>query len=127
MAVAIPFDHLPDEIVVEATIAGVPMVALWQPGTSAALEAPNIEAPNIEDGRNIGAAGAFRAELNGGSARFAARDRAIYDIETDSRWNALGAAVEGPLTDTRLEPLVSGTHFWFIWSIFKPGTTVLAE
>ena len=37
-----------------------------------------------------------------------------------------------PLAGTRLEPLVSGTHFWFIWSffwfiwsIFKPDTIVL--
>ncbi len=121
-AVAIPFERLAVEIVVEATVGGVPVVALWQPGTNAALDTRRLE-----DGRDIGAAGAFRAEVEGTPARFEARDGGIYDTATGSRWNVLGAAVEGPLTGIRLEPVVSGTHFWFIWSIFKPDTNVLSE
>lgn len=120
--VAIPFDRLANEVVVETTLEGIPVVALWQPGTNAALDARSIE-----DGRDIGAAGAFRAEIDGRPARFEAREGAIYDSDTGSRWNVLGTAVEGPLTGKRLQPLVSGTHFWFIWSVFKPDTTVLVE
>ena len=121
-AVAIPFDRLADEVVVHATVGGIPIVALWQPGTNAALDARDIP-----DGRDIGAAGAFRAEVDGSAITFEARDGAIYDTATGSRWNVLGAAVEGPLAGARLEPVVSGTHFWFIWSIFKPDTSVLVE
>lgn len=121
-AVAIPFDRLSNEVVVEATVGGIPVVAFWQPGTNAALDARSIP-----DGRDIGAAGAFRAEINGAPVRFEARDGAIYDSATGSRWNLLGSAVDGPLAGTRLEPVVSGTHFWFIWSIFKPDTSVLAR
>ncbi|MGE3796005.1 MAG: DUF3179 domain-containing protein [Dehalococcoidia bacterium] len=121
-AVAIPFERLSDEVVVEATVGGIPVVALWQPGTNAALDTSSIP-----DGRDIGAAGAFRAEINGAPVRFEAREGQIYDTGTGSRWNVLGTAVEGPLAGTRLEPLVFGTHFWFIWSIFKPDTNILSE
>jgi len=121
-AVAIPFDRLADEVVVHATVGGIPIVALWQPGTNAALDARDIP-----DGRDIGAAGAFRAEVDGSAITFEARDGAIYDTATGSRWNVLGAAMDGPLAGTRLEPVVSGTHFWFIWSIFKPDTSILVE
>lgn len=121
-AVAIPFDRLAAEVVVEATVGGMSVVALWQPGTNAALDARSIP-----DGRDIGAAGAFRAEVDGRPITFEARDGLIYDTATGSRWNVLGTAVEGPLTGTRLDPIVSGTHFWFIWSIFKPDTSILVE
>lgn len=121
-AVAIPFDRLSQEVVVETSVSGVPIVALWQPGTNAALDERSIT-----DGRDIGSAGAFRAEVDGAPVRFEARDGAISDVGTGSRWNVLGTAVEGPLAGTRLEPLVSGTHFWFIWAVFKPDTVVLSE
>ncbi|MGE3961754.1 MAG: DUF3179 domain-containing protein [Dehalococcoidia bacterium] len=121
-AVAIPFDRLSQEVVVETSVGGVPVVALWQHGTNAALEAGAVR-----DGRDIGSAGAFRADVDGVPVRFEARDGAIFDTGTGSRWNVLGTAVEGPLAGTRLEPLVSGTHFWFIWAVFKPDTVVLVE
>jgi len=121
-ALAVPFERLSDEVVVETTVGGIPVVAFWQAGTNAALDTSSIP-----DGRDIGAAGAFRAEIDGTPVRFEAREGQIYDTGTGSRWSVLGTAVEGPLAGTRLEPLVSGTHFWFIWSIFKPDTNVLTE
>ena len=56
---------------------------------------------------------------------FEARDGAIVDVGTGSTWNVLGQAVEGPLAGSQLEPVVSGSHFWFAWSVFKPGTRVI--
>jgi len=121
-AVAFPFDALSERVVIDATVGGASIVAFWQPGTLSALNRGSIASS-----QDVGAAGAFIAELEGVPIAFESRDGAIYDTETDSRWNVLGAAVEGPLEGERLEPVVSGSHFWFIWSIFLPDTRVITE
>ena len=121
-AVAIPFEVLSEHVVMHETVGGEPVVAFWQPGTATALGTQVIPA-----GSDIGAAGAFLAVLDGNALEFEARDGAIVDLGTGSRWNVLGAAVEGPLAGARLEPVNSGSHFWFAWSVFKPHTRVVAE
>lgn len=93
----------------------MPVVALWQPGTSTALDASVIV-----KGRDVGAAGAFVATLDGAPITFTERRGSIYDLRTGSRWNAAGGGVAGPLKGARLQPIVSGGHFWFAWSVFKP-------
>lgn len=35
------------------------------------------------------------------------------------------SATSGVLAVTALEPVVSGNHFWFSWSIFRPNTKVI--
>ena len=79
----------------------------------------------IVGSRNVGAAGAFVPVLNGERLTFEERDGAIVDAGTGSTWNVLGQAVEGPLAGSQLEPVVSGSHFWFAWSVFKPETRVI--
>lgn len=51
-----------------------------------------------------GSAVAFRRELDGRELTFEARDGAVFDAETDTRWNLLGEAVEGPLAGRTLAP-----------------------
>lgn len=119
---AFPFDALSDRVVIHSTAAGVPVVAFWQPGTAAALDTSRIV-----QGRDVGAAGAFVARIDGVDVSFEARDGVIVDAETGSEWNVLGVAVAGPLAGQRLEPLQAGSHFWFVWSIFKPDTRVVTR
>lgn len=121
-AVAFPFEVLSERIVMHETVGGQPLVAFWQPGTATALDTQIIPA-----GPDIGAAGAFLPVLDGRPLDFEARDGAIVDIGTGSQWSVLGAAVAGPLTGARLEPVTSGSHFWFAWSVFKPHTRVVAD
>lgn len=120
--VAIPFGMLKDRVVVHAEVGSVSVVALWQPGTSTALDASVIV-----KGRDVGAAGAFVATLDGAPITFTARRGSIYDLRTGSRWNAAGVAVTGPLKGARLQPVVSGSHFWFAWSVFKPHVRLITE
>jgi len=55
-------------------------------------------------GPRVGAAAAFRRDLDGRHLTFRSDERGVFDRETGSRWNALGEAVEGPLAGRRLAP-----------------------
>ena len=70
-------------------------------------------------------AGAFIPEAGGRRLTFEVRDGAIVDRETGSTWNVLGLATDGPLAGSTLEPVLSGNHFWFAWSVFEPETRVV--
>ena len=119
--IAFPFSVLSESILLEAESAGQAVVAFWQPGALSALDEAFIIA-----GRNIGAAGAFLPIINGAPATFEVRDGLIVDTATGSEWNVLGRSTAGPLEGTQLEAVVSANHFWFAWSVFKPGTRVIA-
>jgi len=116
--VAIGFDTLAQRHVIHFESGGIPVVAFWQSGTTTALDVPRIA-----DAREVGSATAFHPRLNGEFIEFEARTGAIFDTATGSRWSVAGVA--GPLEGARLEPVVSGNHFWFAWSVFKPHTRVL--
>ena len=105
---------------IEAEVGGVEIVAFWQPGALSPLDQEFIIAS-----RNVGAAGAFIPEAGGRRLTFEVRDGAIVDRETGSTWNVLGLATEGPLQGATLEPVLSGNHFWFAWSVFEPETRVV--
>ena len=111
---------LSELVVIEAEIGGQAVVAFWQPGALSALDDAFIVGS-----RNVGSAGAFIPVLDGERLAFEQRDGAIVDIGTGSTWNVLGQAVDGPLAGSQLEQVVSGSHFWFAWSVFKPETRVI--
>ncbi len=111
---------LSELVVIEAEIGGQPVVAFWQPGALSALDQAFIVGS-----RNVGSAGAFIPVLDGERLAFEERDGAIVDVGTGSTWNVLGLAVDGPLAGSQLEQVVSGSHFWFAWSVFKPETRVI--
>jgi Protein of unknown function (DUF3179) len=68
---------------------------------------------------------AFRRILDGRALRFApALDFPIADLETGTRWNVSGHAVEGPLAGRRLEFVPSGIEKWYAWFAYRPSTEV---
>ena len=119
-AVAFAWQALTEHVVIEAEVGGQPVVAFWQSGAVSALDDVFIVGS-----RNVGSAGAFIPMLDGKRLAFEARDGAIVDVGTASTWNVLGQAVDGPLAGSQLEAVVSGSHFWFAWSVFKPETRVI--
>jgi hypothetical protein len=120
-AVAFPFTVLQEHRVLEAEVGGEPVVALWQPGTTSALDDFRIA-----ESADVGAAAAYSPVLDGERLEFEAdADGNIVDKQTGSTWNVLGQAVEGELAGKRLQPVVSANHFWFSWAIFKPETRVI--
>ena len=121
---AFPFSELRREAVDGTAVAGdrvgdTPIVVFWAPGTVSALDAPEI--PDSED---VGAAVAFRPILDGRTLSFSAGPTGITDEQTGSRWNIEGLAVAGPLAGRRLEPAVALDSFWFDWAAFHPDTRI---
>jgi len=78
----------------------------------------------LYDGRDVGAAVAFRRTLDGERLSFAFDDdRDIFvDEQTDSTWTILGQAVSGPLEGKQLKPIAGLNNFWFSWAAFHPRT-----
>lgn len=118
--VAYPFEVLQTEFVINDTVGGEAVVALWQVGVASALDASQID-----EGRDIGTAALFSRNLNGQTLTFtAAEGGLIRDDQTGSIWNAFGTATEGDLKDGQLQQLVGAPHFWFAWAAFQPETAV---
>ena len=95
--------------------AGQPIVVFWKAGTSTIFG---------NSGRDVGSTGAFSRDFAGQILTFEATDDGFVDEQTGSLWSISGEAIGGPLSGSQLERLVSGEHFWFAWSVFKPDTIV---
>jgi hypothetical protein len=117
---AYPYSELEKVGVVQDEVGGVPIVVLWQPGVSSALDTPWID-----EGRDVGATGVFMPVLAGRPVTLErSSDGSFIDTETGSTWSITGLATAGPLTGEQLEPAVHGNHFWFAWAAFQPETRI---
>lgn len=99
------------------SVANTPVVILWKPGQSSALDESSIGG-----GRDVGSVGVFRSEIDGRTLTLEARDDAFRDVETGSTWDVLGRAVAGPLVGQILEPIAHLDTFWFAWLSYNPAT-----
>ena len=123
--VAFPFSILEKERAVNYTVNGQDLVVFFVPGTRSALNASSIK-----DSRAVGATGVFDPHLDGQKLTFRADGDYgtdvdyIVDNETGSVWNILGQATQGPLSGSKLTPIVHANHFWFAWGAFKPDTRI---
>ena len=117
---AYPFGVVQDNGAVNDTVAGVPVVVLWSPGTADALDSPVTA-----EGVDVGSALAFDRRLDGEPLEFApAGNGRFTDDRTGSTWNVLGQAIDGELAGARLEPVVHTNEFWFAWAAFHPNGEV---
>ncbi|NJK80884.1 MAG: DUF3179 domain-containing protein [Chloroflexaceae bacterium] len=117
--VAYPYTTLEEAGVVNDTVGGTDLVVFWSPGTASALDTPVIA-----EGRDVGAANAYRRTFEGQPLTFTVAADGFVDEQTGSTWNGLGQAVAGELAGATLEPVVAVNHFWFSWSVFKPETQI---
>jgi hypothetical protein len=118
-AVAYPYALLEEMRVINDVVGGTAVVVFWTEGTASALDASTVA-----DGRDVGAAVPFVAEVEGRRLTFAHVDDQFVDVQTGSVWNLLGAATEGELAGKQLAPVVGVNHFWFSWAAFKPETRI---
>jgi len=117
--VAYPFSILQKRRVISDRVGGRPVVVLFKPGTTSALDAASIS-----ESRDVGEAAVFDPQANGQTVTFRAKADGFVDDQTGSQWNILGQAVSGPLAGAQLRPIISGNHFWFAWAAFKPQTRI---
>ncbi len=119
-AVAYPFDILSKQRVINDTVAGVEVVAFWQPGAVSALDAASIDRS-----RDMGMAALYNRNLNGQVLTFKVDEQgAIRDEQTGSGWNVFGYSTDGKLVNQQLQHEISGPYFWFAWAAFRPETSV---
>ncbi|HZA78828.1 MAG TPA: DUF3179 domain-containing protein [Acidimicrobiales bacterium] len=119
-AVAVRADELAEAGVIEVEVGGDTLIVWLDPGTASALDSPALA-----EGRDVGATGVFAPVVDGRALTFERADDGFLDDQTGSRWNALGDAVEGPLTGRALEPVVHVDTFWFAWGAFQPDTRIV--
>ena len=121
-AVAYPYPELRKVGMATGVLGGAPIVVFWAPGTASPLGDPDIA-----NGRDVGATGVFRPEVDGRPLTFertGGEAGVIKDIETGSTWSIRGQATAGSLAGSQLEPVVNGDHFWFAWAAFVPESTI---
>ncbi|MFB6241045.1 MAG: DUF3179 domain-containing protein [Gemmatimonadota bacterium] len=120
---AVPYSSLRDRRVVNAEVAGRPLVVFWAPGASSPLDEPRISR-----GRDVGQTAVYDRRVDGRTLTFrwreggSASDGAWVDEQTGSRWNLAGRAVEGPLSGSALDEVQHDHPFWFAWVGFRPET-----
>ncbi|MGB3829077.1 MAG: DUF3179 domain-containing protein [Ornithinimicrobium sp.] len=104
---------------VEVDLGGQAVVLWHLPGQNSALDTAEIS-----EGNDVGTVGVFTPEADGRALTFERRGDAFVDLETQSTWDVLGNAVEGPLEGESLAPVTHLDTFWFSWVLFHPDTTV---
>ncbi len=114
-----PMKALAEEKAINHSVAGEPVVVFYRSGLASA-----VDASSISTGRDVGAATAYLRDVDGRTLTFKPDGDAFVDEETGSRWNFLGAAIEGPLAGKQLESLVHYVPFWFAWAAFSPDTPI---
>ena len=123
-AKAYSFQDLAAVRVINDRIDGVPVAVMW----GAAHTADALDHMTIPDGRPIGTGVAFIAVTDRGPLTFTtAGDDLFTDEQTNTTWNLLGQAVDGPLTGTQLEFASHRNEFWFAWHAFFGATGELWE
>lgn len=120
---AFPFSVIEPERVVNYMVGDTDIVLFFEPGTVSALDSSSIA--NSQD---VGAVGIFIPEADGQRLTFALsgtpEDGVFIDEETQSTWDILGHAIDGPFEGAQLERVVHQDHFWFAWAAFKPDTVI---
>ena len=114
--VAYPFPVLQERRLIEDQVDETPLVVLWAPGTSSAVDTRDVVA-----GRDIGQAGVFGRHLGERVLSFSPGPGDDFtDAETGSTWDVSGLAIAGDLAGERLTLIPHTVVFWFAWAAFQP-------
>ena len=116
---AYPFSELAKDLVVHDSIEGRDFVIFYQPETLSVLDKSSVQ-----NSRAAGSASVFVHVVDGQMLTFRAGNNGFVDHQTNSRWNMLGQAVEGPLKGKRMPPLIHGEGLWFYWAAVFQDTSI---
>jgi hypothetical protein len=117
--IAVRLDELDDAGVIDLTVDGDAVTVWHLPGTGSALDDSDTA-----NGRDVGATGVFRREVDGRQLSFVRGGDVFVDDETGTRWDIFGTAVQGPLAGARLEAVEHVDTFWFAWAAYQPDTRI---
>lgn len=114
-----PFSQLSKRGVLNDNFAGLPLVLMYQQNTLSVLDNERII-----DSRVIPAVTAFDRRIDDRVLEFRYQGENFVDVQTGTRWNQLGRALDGPLAGRWLTPLEGGVHFAFAWLAFRPDSEI---
>jgi Protein of unknown function (DUF3179) len=118
--VVVPFSRLEDRQVANEDVGGVPVAILHKKGVVSALDAPSIE-----NSRDVGTAAAFDRRVRGRTLEFEpGGDGRFRDRQTGSSWDITGRGLAGRLRGERLTPLRHDEQFWFALAAFVPDARI---
>ena len=109
----LPFSRLSDERLVMLTLAGDPIIFIYDEGVNSPLDGPEVSS-----GRDVGSARAYLATHEGNALAFSLRADGLLEDRGGTVWTRQGLAQSGPLKGSRLANLSSVNHFWFSWTSF---------
>ena len=117
--VVVPLSLLQEQPLLYLKNTKTPIVVIADSKVKSALDKEQIS-----QSRNIPAAAAFIAQLDGKSIALEIAGGVIKDKQTGSVWNSFGHATEGELKGQRLKQVDKGVHFAFAWLAFDPDAVV---
>ncbi|MCJ7733754.1 MAG: DUF3179 domain-containing protein [Anaerolineales bacterium] len=116
-------EMLMEKQILNQVLGETPIAIFWKSGTASALDSGSIA-----DGRDIGTTGVFDSRINDQAFKFISLDNGTFlDQETESTWDILGEALEGPLVGNHLTPLPHHDTFWFAWAAFVPNGSLVEQ
>jgi hypothetical protein len=106
---------------IQDSLGQEPIVLFYSEGTASGLDKSTIA-----EGKEVGSTAAYSRVLEeGGIIDFYLEDGKIKDQDTQSTWNFMGEAIEGPLKGEKLRALSFKVDtFWFAWSTYRPDTVI---
>jgi len=118
---AYSLELLKENRVMNEILVDTPLTIFWKSGTASALDSGSIsgtasalDSGSISEGRDVGTTGVFSRSVKDQVLTFIAKEDGTFeDQETNSSWDILGEAIDGPLLGTRLLPLPHHDTFWF--------------
>ena len=119
----IPHAVLAERRVVPFAFAGRELVALYEPGTASALDAPVIA-----EGRDVGATGVFVASLDGQPLALSpSDDGGFVNAATGVVYDILGRPADSPDAGVRLESVEHLDTFWFAAAAFYSDAEIIGQ
>jgi len=119
---AYPFSELAKDRVVHKNVGGQDIIILYGPTTISALDRGRVSTS-----RAVGATTVFIPRVGDRELTLEYRDGVFVDVQTQSTWNILGLAVDGPLTGERLPPIFHHESLWFYWATTFEDTTIYSS
>jgi hypothetical protein len=107
---AYPFLTMPSRAVINDEIAGLNLVVIYDAANRTALPYDRTVNGQVLSFYQVDSSSDLPLEL--------------MDVETRSRWDMRGRAVEGPLEGSQLQQVPAYNSMWFAWSTYWPDTAV---
>jgi hypothetical protein len=119
---AYPYSITVEKRIINDTIGEKKIVVFHGEGAVSALDDGYIA-----DSKEVGSTGVYSPVVDGKVLTFRYENGYFLDVQTGSKWDVTGKAIDGGLKGTRLERIKHGDYFAFAWFVFRPETEIYSK